>query len=134
MNDDISAWNHVIVYYMFIVVANDFSFTADLAVLSVILSVCCGFTFSASSRLRLLRNRHLFQKYRSLHLLKSFLYMIPTPCVVKIRFCIIAVIRLIISLQTDISRTGNQPFCFKVSYKVSISHRIIPITEVSVYQ
>ncbi len=25
MNDDISAWNHVIVYYMFIVVANDFS-------------------------------------------------------------------------------------------------------------
>ncbi len=25
MNDDISAWNHVIAYYMFIVVANDFS-------------------------------------------------------------------------------------------------------------
>ena len=25
MNVDISAWNHVIVYYMFIVVANDFS-------------------------------------------------------------------------------------------------------------
>ena len=25
MNDEISAWNHVIVYYMFIVVANDFS-------------------------------------------------------------------------------------------------------------
>ena len=53
---------YVIVYIMFIVVANDFSFTADLAVLSVILSVCCVFTFSASSRLRLLRNRHLFQK------------------------------------------------------------------------
>ena len=52
----------------------------------------------------------------------------------QICFCIIAVIRLIISLLAYISRTGNQPFCFKVSYKVSISHRIIPITEVSVYQ
>ena len=52
----------------------------------------------------------------------------------QICFCIITVIRFIICLQTNIPRTINQPFRFKVTDKIRICHRVIPITEISIDQ
>lgn len=46
--------------------------------------------------------------------------------------CVIAVVRLIIRFQSDISATVHKPFCFKVTYKVCICHRIVAVSEVTI--
>ncbi len=50
------------------------------------------------------------------------------------RFGKIAVVRLVVTFQTNLSGRSKKPLHVEVSYKVGVGHRIVPIAEVSVYK